>query len=416
MSRRFAVVSILAAASFLLSVARASGEGDAVALNEQALLKLEQKEYDAAIELLERAVAADPEDATIRKNLAVAHNNRGLRLLDAFEFGRSVRDFDRAVKLAAGEPLFRVHLGYAYLKQFDFARAEAVLEDTRRSFPAEPRAYDYLGFLHYSDDELEKAIAIWEQRLALATDVDSKWTSEMLSKARREFEVSSDFVLRTNNDFVLKLVGDEKNEAAAAAILAELESARARIGSDLSWFPQRRTIVLLYTTEEFRRATGSHEWVGGLYDGKIRLQVCDFERQKEALFETIRHEYTHRVLAEMAPDVPIWMNEGLAEWYGNGGQRAHDAIRAAQRDGAEVPAFSGLPASFAGQHDAAVVRVQYAASYSFMTFLRDRYGIAALREILLGLRRGLTVDEAMTRVIGGDVPAMEALWRREILS
>lgn len=409
---RFVAMLVIGAA---VAPAREVADSDAVALNEQALRKLEQKDYDAAIELLERAVDADGDDKTIVKNLAVAHNNRGLRLLDGFEFGRSVRDFERAVKLAPDEPLFRVHLGYAYLKQFDFGRAEGVLEGTRRSFPQEPRAYDYLGFLYYSDDELEKAIATWESRLALETEVDAKWTSDMLAKAKREFEVSSDFVLRTNNDFVLKLVGNEKNEIAAAAILAELETARARIGSDLSWFPQRRTIVLLYTAEEFRKATGSHEWVGGLYDGKIRLQVRDFERQKNALFETIRHEYAHRVLAEMAPDVPIWMNEGLAEWYGNGGKSPHDAARAAAKEGTAIPSFSGLPATFANQQDAALVRVQYAASYSFMSFLRDRYGIAALREILLGLRRGETVDEAMTRVIGYDVAAMEALWRREIL-
>lgn len=410
--------SMGAAAAALIAIISlcGAGDGDALVWNEQALRKLEEKDYDAAIELLERAVAVASADKTIRRNLAVAHNNRGLRLIDSFEFGRAVADFSRAVKLVDDEPLFRVHLGYGYLKQFDFGRAAAVLEETRRSYPGEPKAYDYLGFLHYSDDELEKSIELWEQRLALDTQVDATWTRNMLEKAKRELDVSSDFVIRTNNDFVLKLLGSEKNLAAADAILAELESARARIGSDLSWFPQRRTIVLLYTAEEFHRATGAHEWVGGLYDGKIRLQVRDFTRQKKALFETIRHEYTHRVLAEMAPDVPIWMNEGLAEWYGNSGAGAHDEVKAAAKAGKVIPAFSGLPATFSQQTDADLVRVQYAASFSFLTFLRDRYGIAALREILLGMRRGQSVDQAMSHVIGGDVAAMEALWRHEILS
>jgi tetratricopeptide (TPR) repeat protein len=389
---------------------------DAITLNEQALVCLEQKDYDKAIELLERATSAAPDDATIAKNLAVAHNNRGLRLLDSFEFSRAIRDFDSAVKLLDAEPLFRVHLGYAYLKSFDFGRAEAVLEETRRKYPREPKAYDYLGFLYYSDDELAKAVELWEQRIALDIDDGEPWTENMLAKARRELAVSSDFVHRTNNDFVLKTLGEEKNLDAADAILKLLEDARARIGSDLSWFPQRRTIVLLYTSEEFRKATGAHEWVGGLYDGKIRLQVRDFARQHSALTETIRHEYTHRVLAEMAPDLPIWLNEGLAEWYGNGGAHAHEPIRALAKEGKEIPAFIALPKTFAQQQDVAVVRLQYAASYSFVTFLRDRYGIAAIREILLGIRRGATIDEAMTKVIGGDVAEMDALWRREILS
>ncbi len=393
---------------------------DALALNEQALRCLEQKDYDQAVDLLERATKASPADKVIARNLAVAHNNRGLRLLDRFEFGRSLHDFESAVKLESDEPLFRVHLGYAYLKCYDFARAEAVLEDTRRTFPKEPKAYDYLGFLYYSDDDLGKAIAMWQSRLALELPNDassnSTWTQSMLARAKRELEVSQDFVDKTSNDFVLKLLGSGKNLEAADGILSMLEDARARIGADLSWFPQRRTIVLLYTLEEFRRATGAHEWVGGLYDGKIRLQIKDFERQKDALRETIRHEYTHRVLAEMAPDVPIWLNEGLAEWYGNGGAHAHDEIRnAVQKEGKTAPSFTALPETFANQTDAGLVRVQYAASYSFVTFLRDRYGVEGIRGVLMELRAGKTIDEAMKKVLGGTVAEFDALWRKEVL-
>src|SRR5262245_28896976 len=115
---------------------------DALALNEKALRCLEQQLYDEAIDLLDQATAAAPDDATIKRNLAVAHNNRGLRLLDRFEFGRAIRDFSVAVALADKEPLFRVHLGFAYLKYYDFPRAEGVLEEARRTFPKEPKVYD----------------------------------------------------------------------------------------------------------------------------------------------------------------------------------------------------------------------------------------------------------------------------------
>ena len=37
--------------------------------------------------------------------------------------------------------------------------ALGVLEDTRRRYPDEPRVYDYLGFLHYSKDELDSRFA-----------------------------------------------------------------------------------------------------------------------------------------------------------------------------------------------------------------------------------------------------------------
>lgn len=385
---------------------------DVVALNEKALRLLEQKEFDQAIELLERAHESLPADATVARNLAVAHNNRGLKLLDAFEFGKAIHDFETAYKLREDEPLFAVHLGYAHLKRYDFARAEAVLEATRRQFPKEPKVYDYLGFLYYSDDVLDKAVDLWEQRLALADDA---WARDMLGKAKREREVSQDFIDKTSNDFVLKLVGSDKNRQAADEILAWLEAARERVGSDLSYFPQRRTTVLLYTTEDFRKATGAHGWVGGLYDGKIRLQVRDFDRQKKMLRETIFHEYTHRVLAELAPELPIWLNEGLAEWYGNGGERAHDEILRLAKAGQTAPNFAALPETFARETDAGKVHLNYAASYSFTAFLLERYGLASIREILFALRRGDSVDRAMQTTLGGPLSEFEALWRKEVL-
>lgn len=402
-------MSILSATLFLALCC--DGE-DTVALNERALRLLEQKDFDQAIDLLEQAHDSLPKDATIARNLAVAHNNRGLKLLDGFEFGKAIHDFETSVRLRDDEPLFAVHLGYAHLKRYDFARAEAVLETTRRQFPKEPKVYDYLGFLYYSDDVLDKAVDLWEQRLAIAED---PWARDMLGKAKRELEVSGDFIDKTSNDFILKFVGSDKNRLAADEILAWLEDARARVGADLSYFPQRRTTVLLYTTEDFRKATGAHGWVGGLYDGKIRLQVRDFERQKKVLRETIRHEYTHRVLAELTPELPIWLNEGLAEWYGNDGERAHDEILRLVKAGQASPSFAALPETFARETDAGKVHLQYAASYSFSAFLLESYGLASIREILFALRRGDSIDRALQATLGAPLADFEALWRKEVL-
>jgi tetratricopeptide (TPR) repeat protein len=404
---------LLAAAPTLAGNAGMRTDGmDGGTLNEEAMRCLERGELDRAIALFGDARRVAPEDATIRRNLAVAHNNRGLRLVDRMEFARAISDFESATSLVEDEPLFRVHLGYAHLKRLDFPRAEMVLGDTVKHFPSEPKGYQYLGFLYYSDDELERAIELFEQRLALA---DDSWTRSMLEKARREQAVAEGYEVKTSNDFVLKFLGEGDNDAIAEDLLAVLEDARARIGSELGCFPQRRTTVLLYTKEDFRRATGAHEWVGGLYDGKIRLPVRDFARQREALFATARHEYTHRVLNELCPEVPIWLNEGLADWYGTNGRDPHRDFKTLLREGGTAPSFAGLSETFAKEQDAKVVRVQYAASYSFTSFLRDRYGLACMRAILLELRAGKNIDDACRSAIGYPLEDLEKLWRREVL-
>lgn len=392
----------------------AGAEEDAAALNADAVKLIDEGKLDPAIDKLEEAVRLAPKDDTIRGNLAAAHNNRGLKRLDEMAFGRAVNDFEDAIRLCDKEPLFRVHLGYTHLKRYDFARAEAALEETRRLFPDYPKSYHYLGFLYYSNDELDKAIAMWTRRLELEDDA---WTRAMLDKAKREQAVSAEFTDKSSNDFVLKFLGDEKTAGSADAILSELEDARAAVGSDLGYFPQRRTIVLLYTNEDFKRATGAHDWVGGLYDGKIRLQVRDLERQRKNVRSTIRHEYTHRVLDEMAPGIPVWLNEGIAEWMGNAGDvgAAHAEARAMIAEGVPLQSFADMPKSFTQQTDAKQVRAQYAASLSFVAFLRDRYGLGAMRALLFALRDGQDIDQAMNKNYGGGLKEMEQLWRTECL-
>lgn len=387
------------------------GGGSVSDLNEQALSKLDAGEYDAAVLLLEEARRAS-DDEVIVKNLAVARNNRGLDHLAHGRTYRAVQDFEAAIALREEEPLFRVHLGYAWLKARDLGRAEMALLDARRRHEDFPKVYDFLGFLYYTRDELERAIEAYERRIELEPN---EWANRQLERARREFAVSSDFVDRSSNDFTLKFLGSHTNHAVADAVLGILEDARATVCSDLGHFPADRTMVLLYDDESFRQATGAHDWVGGLYDGKIRLPLRDFGRQKRQLEATARHEYTHRVLADIAPSCPTWVNEGVAEWFEDGGASSHDAIRELVAAKTDIPSFAEMPASFADQEDAARVRVQYAASQSFVAFLRDRYGLGALRQFLMGLGRGLEVDEAMRKTFGYPLAELEELWRREIL-
>lgn len=399
-----------------LALALAAGE-TASTLNDRAVQLLEEDRFDEAIVLLEQAIlllepAASPQKQALTQNLAMARNNRGVRELKDQAYARAAADFDAAVLLAPDSPLFQVHLGYAHVLLRDYPRAEAVLLAVRQRFPTEPKTYEFLGFLYYCQDDLKKAVDMFEARLSIAGDA---WTEDHLARARRELAVSGDFVDRSSADFTLKFLGDGKNGAIADEVLQMLQAARARVGSDLGHFPPVRTTVLLYTDQDFRKATGAHGWVGGLYDGKIRLPVRDFARQRESIAATIRHEYTHRVLADLAPGCPIWVNEGLAEWYEREGQGAHDAIVALRKEGADPTRFAAMPSSWSNQNDAAAVRVQYAAAESFLAFLRDRFGLGAVRQFVEALGQGDSVDEAMRPVFGGALAEIEELWRREIL-
>jgi len=380
-------------------------------LNERALGLLDEGDFDGAVTVLQQA-AARGDDPVITKNLAVARNNRGLEHIRQGRTWKAAQDFEAAIRLLGDDPLFRVHLGYAWLKARDYGRAEVALREARRLHPEFPKVYDFLGFMHYARDELGPAIEAYERRLELEP---SDWAARQLERARREFAVSSEYVDRSSNDFTLKFLGSRTNYAVADEVLKILEAARATVCSDLGHFPVDRTTVLLYDDTSFRKATGAHDWVGGLYDGKIRLPLNDFGRQKKRLAETARHEYTHRVMADLVPNCPTWVNEGVAEWFEQGGEGSHDDIRALEAQGRSIPSFADMPATFADQKDANLVRVQYAASQSFLGFLRQKYGLGAIRQFLMSLGRGEEIDQAMRKNFGRTLGELEKQWRHEIL-
>jgi tetratricopeptide (TPR) repeat protein len=381
--------------------------------NQRAIALLDERDYDQAIRLFQEAAKESGNEPVIVKNLAIARNNRGVDHLNAGRLDAAITDLDAAVRLDPQSAGLLKNLGSAYLRQRDFGRAEGNLIAAQELDAADAKIPLLLGQLYYMQDDLHKAVACLE--LAAVLDPAHTGAKGLLDKAARELAVSADFVDRSSNDFTLKFLGTGNHAAVADEVLRVLDAARARVGSDLAHFPDKQTVVLLYDDGDFRRATGAHEWVGGLYDGKIRLNVQDFPREKAALERTARHEYTHRVLADLAPSCPIWANEGLAQWFEDEGAGAHEAVRELVAQGRKIPRFADLPATFAEQEDVATVQVQYAASYSFMTFLRDRYGVGSLRSFLVDLGRGRELDDAMERAFGRDLAALDDLWRGEIL-
>jgi len=53
----------------------------------------------------------------------------------------------------------------------------------------------------------------------------------------------------------------------------------------------------------------------GFYSVLYNEAVINGERDKDEVIATIYHEANHAILTEKAPEVPLWINEGLAEYF-----------------------------------------------------------------------------------------------------
>jgi len=130
----------------------------------------------------------------------------------------------------------------------------------------------------------------------------------------------------------------------------------------------------------------------------------------------IVHELTHVLVGHLTfsclGDVPTWLNEGLAV-YSEGGldslsqRQLEDAIR-----NDTLLSVRSISGGFSEVPDKAYL--SYSQSYSIINFLIESYGQDKMTELLLSLRDGLTIDNALTQTYGFDIDGLEDAWRQAI--
>ncbi|MBI3185100.1 MAG: hypothetical protein HYZ28_23435 [Myxococcales bacterium] len=129
---------------------------------------------------------------------------------------------------------------------------------------------------------------------------------------------------------------------------------------------------------------------------------------------TLRHELAHVALGQLGGPWPRWFHEGLA-MHLTGEQRyslSHYAtlVRAVHQD--RIFAFEDLSESWPDRP--ADVEVAYAQSVSFVAFLTERRGSAALSELVSGVKSGEPFETAFAKAFGTTLRLEERSWRDEL--
>jgi hypothetical protein len=158
-------------------------------------------------------------------------------------------------------------------------------------------------------------------------------------------------------------------------------------------------------------------WTGGQAFPEQNIVILGISKDDlEWGEDAIVHELTHVLVGHLTfsclGDVPTWLNEGLAV-YSEGGldeysqQQLEDAIR----DDTLLTVRS-LSAGFSEVADKAYL--SYSQSYSIVKFLIETHGQEKMTALLVALRDGSTVDDALTQVYGFNIEGLEDAWRDTI--
>jgi Flp pilus assembly protein TadD len=353
---------------------------------------LSRAEAEARLEHLVRPGAGmgDPE----RREAAMLHTYIAGLAVQGGEMDEADRHYQEARRLAPA--LLLAHLNHATLlinrRRLDDARA--VLREVLADQPTSARALYLLGEAALQEDRYEEAIDLWRRSLELKPDPQ---VSERLERARRLLEAERDFQTSEAGRFSLKFDGDQASPSLATEILEFLEQSHTDLTARLAHEPQTPIRVTLYSRESFLRATDSPDWVGGLFDGELRIPIGGLTRLNSAVRRVLIHELAHCFVASRSGGrAPDWVQEGFAQvMEGLNGRKDRERLaRSCATLGPE-----GCPAQF-----------PYPAALSRVEFLLGRWSQGHFNNLLDHLARGNDIDSALREATGLAQSEFLAAW------
>jgi len=209
------------------------------------------------------------------------------------------------------------------------------------------------------------------------------------------------------------------DQAFAQDLLAAANMGLARLQNDAGLQPDQPIHLYIYANTADMQDAILYEptWTGGMAYADHDIVIIGIsQRDLEWGRATIAHELTHVLVGHLTfsclGDVPTWLNEGLAV-YSEGmldpsaEAQLNEAIQNDQLLGVRALSggFSEIPSR---------AYLSYSQSYSIVKFLIESYGQGSMNSLLISLRDGTTVDDALLQVYGFDVDGLEAAWREAV--
>ncbi len=378
---------------------------------------LEAERWEEAIPGLERDCAARPGDEIARQTLALALHNAAVKAIaePAPPLPRLqvvAAWLDRSAALSPGDSLHArrvarafAALGLAAYQSGQRAMGRQWADEALRRSPDEPYANYVSGAIFAHEGSYAKAEPLLMRGREDADAGVRASASEMLERVAEDVRQEQDFAVHESGRFTIRYEGAARPEL-ASRIVQTLERKRATIADVLGRAPSGSLEVIVYTSSEVAARRGLPDWVGAVFDGRIRVGAAEVTSMDDARLEKILgHEYTHASIHDiLGRSAPVWFEEGLAQVVTEGAQpvRANLAapILAAGVTLSDLPPeFVTLPPDRA--------RAAYALSYATVAYIIQKYGNGAINLIMNELSDGKTPESAIRIVCGLDLRGLE---------
>lgn len=134
----------------------------------------------------------------------------------------------------------------------------------------------------------------------------------LLQKSKQLIREKQELGIENSGHFRLEFEGNPTRMDVMEA-LSVLEVAYDSLGGLFHFYPEDKIHIVLYKSSEYQGIGPRPDWVGAVFDGKLRIPV-GLMQSREVYRPILFHELTHAFIRAMTTsNIPIWMNEGIAQ-------------------------------------------------------------------------------------------------------
>jgi hypothetical protein len=165
----------------------------------------------------------------------------------------------------------------------------------------------------------------------------------------------------------------------AEHVIALVTESLARSASMLG-VPRREELAIFVHADgpAMRRATCVQEWAGAVFDGALETDAVT--AVGPGADRSLRHESFHAALHPAVPNVPTWLDEGLAQYAsGDEGPAHFQSYALMLRDHTWIP-FSSMNDAFLVIDDSADAGLAYHQALAMVEWLVERRGERGIRD------------------------------------
>lgn len=266
----------------------------------------------------------------------------------------------------------------ALLAQNRPAEALAILEKYLQLAPRQPDLLAAAGYAAYRADRFADSIDYLKRSLALR---DNPQVARLLAGIEREAAADRSKERKVGSRFMLRYDTAAADPAAASVILETLEREFSRLQQRLGCAAGERILTIVQSPAQFRGISGAPEWVGALYDGRIRVPLPPGGAVTPELRAIFAHEIVHACLANLGR-WPSWLQEGLAQELS--GEPLNSARQREVLDlgrAGKLPPIGKLSGAWSGM-TAAQAAIAYGTARAGVAGYLARHGDTGIRNVL----------------------------------